>query len=117
MVGNPVDIHVADNLVGNLAAGNPADSPVDILAGIQVDSSLPEVRIVAGRVKSIRFEVVGSGNRVPERECGLGRDCRGRRLDGLGPGMLVVDPDELINMTSKEELVIHVEHIPVCSTW
>lgn len=65
-VGSLVDIPVVDNL---------ADSPVDNPAGIQVDSSLPGVRIVAGRAKSIRlvegwssrFEVVGSGNMVLER--------------------------------------------------
>jgi hypothetical protein len=106
VVGSPVDIPVADSLVGNLAEGSPADSPVDILAGIQVDSSLPEVRIVAGRARSIRFEdwssrfeAVGSGNMVLERECGSGMDCMGRRLDGLGPGRRVVDPEELISMT------------------
>lgn len=100
MVGSLVDIPVADNLVGNLAEGSPAD----ILAGIPVDSSLPGPHIVAGRVRSIRFdedwssrfEVVGSGNMVPERECGSGMDCMVRRLDGLGPGRLVVDPEELL---------------------
>lgn len=83
-----VDILVVDNLVGNLVEGSPADSPVDT----QADSSLPdpEVRIVADQAKSIRLvkgwssrsEVVGSDNRALERECGLGRDCRDRRLDG-----------------------------------
>jgi hypothetical protein len=108
VVGSLVDIPVADNLVDNLAEGRLADSSVDILAGILVDSSLPEVRIVAGRVKSIRlaegwssrFEVAGSGNMVLEREYDLGRDCRGRRLDGLGLGRQVVDPEELISMSS-----------------
>lgn len=98
---------MADNLVGSLAEGSPADSPVDILADTQADSTLPEVRIVAARVKSIRsvegwsnrFEVVGSGNMALETECDLGRDCRDRRLDGLGPGRLVVDPEELISMS------------------
>lgn len=102
--GSLVDILVADNLADNLAE----DNPVDNLAGIQVDSSLPEVRIVAGPVKNIRsakgwssrFEVEDSGNKALEKVCGLGRGCRDRRLDGLGLGKLVVDPEERISITS-----------------